>query len=119
MRRPRIVDISGACASTLSTTFVDAHRPHAFNNTLASLTRTHSPYTHSHHTPITPHPPPKGPPESVRDHIMAATRSLLAGDWAAAYAFIEKLPVWVLVPQREVRRGAFRLCATIVCCHLP
>ena len=42
-----------------------------------------------------------GPPESVRDHIMAATRALLQGDWAAAYGFVAKLPVWALVPQRE------------------
>lgn len=52
---------------------------------------------------------PTGPPESVRDHIMAATRSLLQGDWAAAYAFIAKLPVWVLVPQRESVLGMLKV----------
>lgn len=39
---------------------------------------------------------------------MAATRALLQGDWAAAYGFISKLPVWALVPQREAVLGMLR-----------
>lgn len=44
---------------------------------------------------------PAGPPETVRDHIMAATRALMRGDWSAAYAAVSALTVWQLVPQRE------------------
>ena len=59
--------------------------------------------------PATPAPArAPGPPESVRDHIMAATRSLLQGDWAAAYGFVAKLPVWALVPQREAVLGMLK-----------
>eukprot|EP00775_Hariotina_reticulata_P009995 gene9995-10150_t len=42
-----------------------------------------------------------GPPETVRDHIMAATRGLMKGDWLAAYTAVSSLSVWQLVPQRE------------------
>lgn len=46
-----------------------------------------------------------GPPETVRDHIMAATRALMRGDWSAAYAAVAALSVWQLVPQREAVLG--------------
>eukprot|EP00882_Tetradesmus_deserticola_P006590 GHRQ01006939.1.p1 GENE.GHRQ01006939.1~~GHRQ01006939.1.p1 ORF type:complete len:782 (+),score=486.53 GHRQ01006939.1:187-2532(+) len=42
-----------------------------------------------------------GPPETVRDHIMAATRALMRGDWSGAYGAVSALSVWQLVPQRE------------------
>eukprot|EP00879_Flechtneria_rotunda_P010363 GHRR01010837.1.p1 GENE.GHRR01010837.1~~GHRR01010837.1.p1 ORF type:complete len:641 (+),score=259.16 GHRR01010837.1:1573-3495(+) len=46
-----------------------------------------------------------GPPETVRDHIMAATRALMRGDWSGAYAAVSALSVWQLVPQREAVLG--------------
>jgi len=42
-----------------------------------------------------------GPPENTRDHIYAATRALLIGDWQACYGFIADLSVWALVPQGD------------------
>ena len=42
-----------------------------------------------------------GPPENVRDHVMAASKSLGSGDWANSYAHLAALPVWALVPGRE------------------
>jgi translation initiation factor 3 subunit C len=41
-----------------------------------------------------------GPPESVRDHIMAAARAMSRGDWEKAYTFITSLKMWVLMPER-------------------
>lgn len=41
-----------------------------------------------------------GPPENVRDHVMAATRSLMLGDWRKAHAYVAALPVWGLMPQK-------------------
>ena len=42
-----------------------------------------------------------GPPENVRDHVMAATKALSSGDWNAAYDFLATLPVWGLIPNQE------------------
>lgn len=42
-----------------------------------------------------------GPPESVRDHIMAAARALGRGDWEKAYHFITALKMWAVMPDRE------------------
>merc|ERR1719399_1473459 len=42
-----------------------------------------------------------GPPENVRDHVMAATRALCAGDWRDCYKFLEAMPVWNLMPGQE------------------
>ncbi|KAG1661195.1 hypothetical protein FOA52_006001 [Chlamydomonas sp. UWO 241] len=42
-----------------------------------------------------------GPPENVRDHVMAATKALMRGDWARAYGYIASLTVWNLVPAKE------------------
>ena len=39
-----------------------------------------------------------GPPENTREHIMAATNCLLAGDWQKACDYILKLEVWNLIP---------------------
>lgn len=41
-----------------------------------------------------------GPPESVRDHIMAAARALSRGDWEKAFKFITALKMWTLMPNR-------------------
>lgn len=42
-----------------------------------------------------------GPPENVRDHVLAASKALGSGDWALSYQFLAALPVWALVPRRE------------------
>mmetsp|Transcript_33430 Transcript_33430/g.84725 ORF Transcript_33430/g.84725 Transcript_33430/m.84725 type:complete len:947 (-) Transcript_33430:272-3112(-) len=42
-----------------------------------------------------------GPPENVRDHVMAATRALMRGQWRKAHTTLAGLPVWNLVPQKE------------------
>jgi translation initiation factor 3 subunit C len=39
-----------------------------------------------------------GPPETVREHIVVATRSILRGDWNAANNLIKSLEVWNLLP---------------------
>jgi hypothetical protein len=42
-----------------------------------------------------------GPPESVRDHVMAASRAMSRGDWGKAYAFITALKMWSLMPEKD------------------
>ncbi|GAU17585.1 hypothetical protein TSUD_341290 [Trifolium subterraneum] len=42
-----------------------------------------------------------GPPESVRDHIMAATRVLIKGDFNKAFEVISSLDVWKFVKNRD------------------
>lgn len=39
-----------------------------------------------------------GPPENIREHVLAAAKSLLAGDWARACDLILNLEVWNLIP---------------------
>ena len=41
-----------------------------------------------------------GPPENVRDHVMAATKALMRGDWGKSYQFLTSLAVWNLMPQK-------------------
>lgn len=38
-----------------------------------------------------------GPPENVRDYVMAATKALTTGQWERAYNFLTSLSVWPLV----------------------
>ena len=42
-----------------------------------------------------------GPPENVRDTVMAATKSLMRGDWRRALTYVTSLAVWNIVPQKE------------------
>jgi len=39
-----------------------------------------------------------GPPENTREHVLAATKALLAGEWHKACDYILGLEVWKLIP---------------------
>ncbi|KAL2919390.1 Translation initiation factor 3 subunit c [Polyrhizophydium stewartii] len=42
-----------------------------------------------------------GPPESVRDHIMAASKAMAAGEWKQCRDFINAIKIWDLLPNVE------------------
>eukprot|EP00168_Porphyra_purpurea_P019933 TRINITY_DN814_c0_g1_i3.p1 TRINITY_DN814_c0_g1~~TRINITY_DN814_c0_g1_i3.p1 ORF type:complete len:340 (+),score=94.86 TRINITY_DN814_c0_g1_i3:72-1022(+) len=42
-----------------------------------------------------------GPPENTRDHVMAATRCLMKGDWRGAYGFISAIRAWTSLEASE------------------
>eukprot|EP00040_Diaphanoeca_grandis_P002334 m.21305 g.21305 ORF g.21305 m.21305 type:complete len:981 (+) comp13342_c0_seq1:129-3071(+) len=46
-----------------------------------------------------------GPPESPRDHIVAASMELLNGNWKACRDLVMSLNVWNLFPEKEFVKG--------------
>jgi translation initiation factor 3 subunit C len=39
-----------------------------------------------------------GPPESTREHVLAATKTILEGDWQRGYNLLANMDVWKLIP---------------------
>ena len=48
-----------------------------------------------------PPSPLSSPSENVRDHVMAASRALLSGDWQRACALTQGMEVWRLLPEEQ------------------
>ena len=57
----------------------------------------YTPYTlntpYTHYTQVF-----TGPPENTREHVLAATKALLGGDWQRACKYILELDVWNYIP---------------------
>jgi len=49
-----------------------------------------------------------GPPETVRDHVMAAARQVLLGDWRGGFSHVAALRAWDLLPDREAAMAMLR-----------
>ncbi|KAI9182840.1 Translation initiation factor 3 subunit c [Blastocladiella emersonii ATCC 22665] len=49
-----------------------------------------------------------GPPENTRDHIMAAARALLGGNWESAHALLSAARVWAFFNGGETTAAAVR-----------
>lgn len=39
-----------------------------------------------------------GPPETTREHVLAATKAILEGDWERGYSYLVSMDVWKLLP---------------------
>ena len=58
-----------------------------------------------------------GPPENTRDHVIAASKKLMAGQWEEASKMILELKVWALMPKdqgtgvKDMLHEQIRLCA--------
>lgn len=42
-----------------------------------------------------------GPPESIKDHLVHASRALQKGDWANAYSLLSSIKIWKLFPDND------------------
>ncbi|CAK7902277.1 eukaryotic translation initiation factor 3 subunit C [[Candida] anglica] len=42
-----------------------------------------------------------GPPESIKDHVVHASKALQKGDWAKAYDLLSSIKIWKLFPDNE------------------
>lgn len=42
-----------------------------------------------------------GPPESIKDHVVHASKALQKGDWAKAYDLLLSIKIWKLFPDNE------------------
>lgn len=64
-----------------------------------------------------------GPPENVRDHVMAATKSIMGGHWQEAYHYLSSLTVWTLIGGARdnvlvLLKAKLQVCLTPSCTHI-
>ena len=50
-----------------------------------------------------------GPPENIRDSVMATVQRLINGEWSKALESVDKLPVWGLLPEPEATRAFMKV----------
>lgn len=43
----------------------------------------------------------QGPPETLRDHVLHAAKSMQKGDWEKSTKYLESIPTWSLLPNTE------------------